>query len=309
MLAGFDGTVVLHCFSSPALLDAALERRWYVSFAGNVTYPRRPSSGPPPRRCLATASSSRPTARISRRSPYAAGSTSPRTSCRRSPRSPMLAASRRGARPADRRERRRSLRPVSRPRHVLPVAKKHLGQHFLVDENILGVIGRLAGLAPTTSCSRSAPASASSPATSLPGSRTCTPSSSTARSSPSLQGLAADDDPLGGRARPRPAVARAAADQARREPALQHRHAARRREPRPLADDRELVRDGAARGGRPILRRARDEGLRRGLGARAARDRTHRLPSGVARGLPAAAERRVGARRVPAPRRRYPGRA
>jgi TatD DNase family protein len=37
-LAGFDGTVVLHCFSSPALLPTALERRWYVSFAGNVTY-------------------------------------------------------------------------------------------------------------------------------------------------------------------------------------------------------------------------------------------------------------------------------
>jgi TatD DNase family protein len=34
----FDGTVVLHCFSSPALLPAALEHRWYVSFAGNVTY-------------------------------------------------------------------------------------------------------------------------------------------------------------------------------------------------------------------------------------------------------------------------------
>ena len=28
----------------------------------------------------------------------------------------------------------------------MPVAKKQLGQHFLVDENILGVIGRLAGL-------------------------------------------------------------------------------------------------------------------------------------------------------------------
>jgi TatD DNase family protein len=42
VLAGFDGTVVLHCFSSPALLDVALERRWYVSFAGNVTYPRAP---------------------------------------------------------------------------------------------------------------------------------------------------------------------------------------------------------------------------------------------------------------------------
>ena len=34
----FDGVVVLHCFSSPPLLDAALEHGWYVSFAGNVTY-------------------------------------------------------------------------------------------------------------------------------------------------------------------------------------------------------------------------------------------------------------------------------
>ncbi len=33
-----DGPVVLHCFSSPGLLDAALERGWHVSFAGNVTY-------------------------------------------------------------------------------------------------------------------------------------------------------------------------------------------------------------------------------------------------------------------------------
>ena len=39
-LAGFAGAVVLHCFSSPPLLDVALERRYYVSFAGNVTYPR-----------------------------------------------------------------------------------------------------------------------------------------------------------------------------------------------------------------------------------------------------------------------------
>ena len=38
-LLAYDGPVVLHCFSSPALLDAALERGWYVSFAGNVTYP------------------------------------------------------------------------------------------------------------------------------------------------------------------------------------------------------------------------------------------------------------------------------
>jgi TatD DNase family protein len=39
-LAGFEGTVVLHCFSSPDLLPAALERGYYVSFAGNVTYPK-----------------------------------------------------------------------------------------------------------------------------------------------------------------------------------------------------------------------------------------------------------------------------
>lgn len=39
-LEGFPGTVVLHCFSSPSLLPVALERGYYVSFAGNVTYPK-----------------------------------------------------------------------------------------------------------------------------------------------------------------------------------------------------------------------------------------------------------------------------
>jgi TatD DNase family protein len=39
-LEGFQGTVVLHCFSSPGLLPVALERGYYVSFAGNVTYPK-----------------------------------------------------------------------------------------------------------------------------------------------------------------------------------------------------------------------------------------------------------------------------
>jgi TatD DNase family protein len=40
MLDGFAGTVVLHCFSSPEVLPAAVERDYYVSFAGNVTYPK-----------------------------------------------------------------------------------------------------------------------------------------------------------------------------------------------------------------------------------------------------------------------------
>jgi TatD DNase family protein len=38
-LTDFSGPVVLHCFSSPGLLDSALERGYFVSFAGNVTYP------------------------------------------------------------------------------------------------------------------------------------------------------------------------------------------------------------------------------------------------------------------------------
>jgi TatD DNase family protein len=33
-------TVVLHCFSSLALLGPALDRDWFLSFAGNVTYPK-----------------------------------------------------------------------------------------------------------------------------------------------------------------------------------------------------------------------------------------------------------------------------
>ena len=37
-LADFGGTVILHCFSSPGLVDTALERDYYVSFAGNVTF-------------------------------------------------------------------------------------------------------------------------------------------------------------------------------------------------------------------------------------------------------------------------------
>lgn len=42
VLAGFPGTVILHCFSSPEMLPVALERRYYVSFAGNATYPKAP---------------------------------------------------------------------------------------------------------------------------------------------------------------------------------------------------------------------------------------------------------------------------
>lgn len=57
-LADFEGPVILHCFSSPGLLPVALERGYYVSFAGNVTYPkaaelREAAARVPPERILA----------------------------------------------------------------------------------------------------------------------------------------------------------------------------------------------------------------------------------------------------------------
>jgi TatD DNase family protein len=42
VLRGARTAVVLHCFSLPDHLDEVVERGWYVSFAGNVTYPRSP---------------------------------------------------------------------------------------------------------------------------------------------------------------------------------------------------------------------------------------------------------------------------
>ena len=38
-LSSFGGTVILHCFSSPGLVTLAVERDYYVSFAGNATNP------------------------------------------------------------------------------------------------------------------------------------------------------------------------------------------------------------------------------------------------------------------------------
>ena len=35
-----SATVILHCFSAPQRIDDAIERGWYCSFAGNVTYPK-----------------------------------------------------------------------------------------------------------------------------------------------------------------------------------------------------------------------------------------------------------------------------
>lgn len=58
ILRRHEGTVVIHCFSEPGLLADALERGWYVSFAGNVSYPsahalRAAAAQVPPDRILA----------------------------------------------------------------------------------------------------------------------------------------------------------------------------------------------------------------------------------------------------------------
>lgn len=37
--AGDELEVILHCFSAPDWVDRAVDRGWYCSFAGNVTYP------------------------------------------------------------------------------------------------------------------------------------------------------------------------------------------------------------------------------------------------------------------------------
>jgi TatD DNase family protein len=57
-LRELGGRVVLHCFSSPSMLEDAVERGWYVSFAGNVTYKnaydlRAAARAVPPERLLA----------------------------------------------------------------------------------------------------------------------------------------------------------------------------------------------------------------------------------------------------------------
>jgi TatD DNase family protein len=40
MLRGAGTDVVMHCFSAPERLEDCVERRYYCSFAGNVTYPK-----------------------------------------------------------------------------------------------------------------------------------------------------------------------------------------------------------------------------------------------------------------------------
>ena len=142
MLRAHDGTVVMHCFSEPGLLAAGLERGWYFSFAGNVTYPRAEE--------LREAAAEVPADRILAEtdSPYL----SPQP-LRGKPNEPAhvvhTVAALAAARGEDADELTARIDANATAAFGLAVSvspKKQLGQHFLADENILGVIGRLAEL-------------------------------------------------------------------------------------------------------------------------------------------------------------------
>ena len=192
-------SVILHCFSMPDRLDECLAEGWWISFAGNVTYPKseRPRRG---RRARAR----RPPAGRDRRAvPDAAGraqGAQPAGLRRRTPRasSPSGAASTYdGARGASSSATPPTLlrvvtRATSRRSRACAACaqfgvrpNRDLGQNFLIDSNILGVIERAAELdarrrrAGDRRRARRAVAS-----TSPRASRTCTSSRSTARWSP-----------------------------------------------------------------------------------------------------------------------------
>ena len=162
-----DGVrVILHCFSMTDHLDECIEQPlWWFSFAGNVSYP---SAGE-----LAAAAERVPGERllVETDAPYL--SPQPVRKERNEPAFVVHTArfvaerrgvSLRGARGSGRAKRRGALRLVSavaagderrptqpslrrlREHGVRP--RRELGQNFLVDSNILGVIERLAELAP-----------------------------------------------------------------------------------------------------------------------------------------------------------------
>ncbi len=250
----------------------------------------------PPARFRRTGSSSRPIARTSRPNRCAARGTSPPTWCIRSVFSPRREArAGRGRRRPDPRECRRSIRVG-----MTVAPKKALGQHFLVDENILGVIERLSDLRSTDVVLEVGPglgiltrrlAERARLVHAIELDRSLEPELRAA-----LGELLERSSDLGRRTPARDRRARARTHQARRQPPVQRRDSARGRVPRARTVIAALVRDGAARGGRPLLRRAEDEGVRRGLGARAALRPEGGLPCRFAVGVPSAATSRLRAR-------------
>ena len=148
--------VILHCFSAPDRLEECVERGYLCSFAGNVTYPKAtdlqqaarelpadlllvetdaPYLSPQPLRGKPNEPAN--VVHTAERSPSCAGSATTSSSAR-SRRTP------RGCSDGDRRR-----APPGQPAPPAPLRvrpNRELGQNFLIDDNILGVIGRAADL-------------------------------------------------------------------------------------------------------------------------------------------------------------------
>ena len=188
--------------------------------------------------------------------------------------------------------------------------KKALGQHFLVDPNVLGVIGRLAASRPTTSCSRWALAG-------CPHDLSRRSRASRARDRGRPQPRAGARGGSGGtparaacvrrRALDRSRSARAPADEARRQPPVQHRDAtvAETLAGAPTLEKCVMVQREVA----DRFFAEPDEGLRGSVRPSAPACAAHGVPRRVAHCVPPAAERRLGPRRLrphPAARERRP---
>ena len=210
---------------------------------------RRSTSASRRPRSRRSASSPRPTRRTSRRSPSAAGRTSRRTSSTRSPRSRRLAGRIRPSSSADRRERSGSASACEEGvRPALPRRPEHPRGDRAARRARAG--RRRARDRPRGGRPHALPRRARPP---RPRGRDRPRRSS--RRSPGSR-----DERRPRLRRRAPARAPAGRDEARREPPVQRRDAADRREPRRPAERPALVRDGAAGGRRPVLRSAGNEG-------------------------------------------------
>ena len=180
--------------------------------------------------------------------------------------------------------------------------KRALGQHFLVDPNILRVIGRLAELDESDVVLEIGPglgvlttflADRVKHVHAVEIDRTLE-----SRAAGGARRSAERRSHLRRRVEARPVGVAAKGDEARLQPPVQRRRRRGPRHSRTHAVHPALVRDGAEGGRRAALRSPRVEGVRRSLGAGAALGEAHGLACRVAHGVPAAAPRRLDARGV-----------
>ena len=232
-LAPFRGTVVLHCFSSAELAPVAVERGYYVSFAGNVTYPNaaalrvgrnrdrarshpRRDGQPVPRAAAAPWTAER----AGERRPHASASWPRRVA------SPSTTLPRRPTRTPPPPSRSRERRPQEGAGPALPRRREHPRRHR----------SPCASSMPTTSSSRSGRVSAFSPATSPIACASVHAVELDRSLEPVLRDALGERDErparLGRRTRPRHPDSPTRTHEARRQPSLQHRDAARRRDAR-----------------------------------------------------------------------------